>query len=136
MRPRTIRSVVVLPAPLGPRKPVTEPGSTVKLRLSTARTVPNDLDRPATTMRPGWSVTGVSLPFTCPGTDYRAQNPDILTIQADRSDRLGPACPRACRYGGFMTAAVAYPGKPLAAKLGVKDGSRVLLVGVPAGFDL
>jgi hypothetical protein len=35
-----------------------------------------------------------------------------------------------------MTAAVGYSGKPLAAKLGVKDGSRVLLVGAPAGFDL
>ena len=35
-RPTRIRSVVVLPAPLGPRKPVTRPGSTVKLRLRTA----------------------------------------------------------------------------------------------------
>ena len=35
-----------------------------------------------------------------------------------------------------MTAPVGYSGKPLAAKLGVRDGSRVLLVGVPAGFDL
>jgi len=35
-----------------------------------------------------------------------------------------------------MTAAVGYSGKPLAGKLGVKDGSRVLLVGAPAGFDL
>jgi hypothetical protein len=35
-----------------------------------------------------------------------------------------------------MTAAVGYSGKPLAAKLGVRDGTRVLLVGAPAGFDL
>ena len=35
-----------------------------------------------------------------------------------------------------MTAPVGYSGKPLAAKLGVRDGSRVLLVGAPAGFDL
>jgi hypothetical protein len=35
-----------------------------------------------------------------------------------------------------MTAAVGYSGKPLAAKLGVRAGSRVLLVGAPAGFDL
>ena len=35
-----------------------------------------------------------------------------------------------------MTAAVGYSGKPLAAKLGVRDGCRVLLVGAPAGFDL
>ena len=35
-----------------------------------------------------------------------------------------------------MTAPVGYSGKPLAAKLGVRDGSRVLLVGAPGGFDL
>ena len=35
--------VVVLPAPFGPRKPVTWPGRTVKLRLSTAVTEPNRL---------------------------------------------------------------------------------------------
>jgi hypothetical protein len=35
-----------------------------------------------------------------------------------------------------MTAPVGYSGKPLAAKLGVRDGSRVLLVGAPDGFDL
>jgi len=34
--PTIIRIVVDLPAPLGPRKPVTTPGSTVKLRSSTA----------------------------------------------------------------------------------------------------
>ena len=37
-----MRSVVVLPAPFGPRKPVTEPGSTVKLSWSTARTLPRN----------------------------------------------------------------------------------------------
>jgi hypothetical protein len=35
-----------------------------------------------------------------------------------------------------MSAPVGYSGQPLAAKLGVRDGSRVLLVGAPAGFDL
>ncbi|HEV7656288.1 MAG TPA: DUF3052 domain-containing protein [Mycobacteriales bacterium] len=35
-----------------------------------------------------------------------------------------------------MSAPVGYSGKPLAAKLGVTPGSRVLLVGAPAGFDL
>jgi hypothetical protein len=34
--PRIIRIVVDFPAPLGPRKPVTMPGLTVKVRLSTA----------------------------------------------------------------------------------------------------
>jgi len=35
-RPRIIRSVVDLPAPFGPRKPVTLPDSTVKVNPSTA----------------------------------------------------------------------------------------------------
>src|SRR6478752_487149 len=35
-RPRIIRIVVDLPAPLGPRKPVTRPGSTTKSIASTA----------------------------------------------------------------------------------------------------
>src|SRR5947208_10268182 len=39
-RPIIIRIVVDLPAPLGPRKPVTTPGFTVKVRSSTASTSP------------------------------------------------------------------------------------------------
>ena len=35
-KPAIMRMVVVLPAPLGPRKPSTSPGWTVKLMLSTA----------------------------------------------------------------------------------------------------
>src|SRR6266508_3181512 len=40
--------VVVLPAPLGPRKPVIVPASTTKLRLSTASVRPNRLVSPST----------------------------------------------------------------------------------------
>src|SRR3954465_13385897 len=43
-RPSSILSVVDLPAPLGPRKPVTAPSRTVKLRSSTAATSPKRLD--------------------------------------------------------------------------------------------
>src|SRR5690349_2065772 len=50
--PSSIRRVVVLPAPFGPRKPVTLPGDTVKLRLCTAVTDPNCLVRFWTAMRP------------------------------------------------------------------------------------
>ena len=39
-RPSSMRSVVVLPAPFGPRKPSTRPGSALKLSPSTARFVP------------------------------------------------------------------------------------------------
>ena len=34
--PRIVRIVVVFPAPLGPRKPVTMPGRTSRVRSSTA----------------------------------------------------------------------------------------------------
>ncbi len=44
--PSSMRRDVVLPAPFGPRKPVTTPGSTVKLRSSTACTSPNRLVAP------------------------------------------------------------------------------------------
>ena len=50
-RPSSMRRVVVLPAPLGPRKPVIRPGSTSKLRSSTAVKVPKRLVRPRTSMR-------------------------------------------------------------------------------------
>src|SRR6476620_689950 len=46
----TMRSVVVFPAPLGPRKPVTRPGLTVNDRSSTARTFLYSLGSPLTTM--------------------------------------------------------------------------------------
>ena len=41
--PRIMRRVVVLPAPLGPRNPVTDPGSTVNDNPSTALIVTEDL---------------------------------------------------------------------------------------------
>ena len=46
--PRIIRSVVLLPAPLGPRNPVTRPGRTSNVRSSTAVTSPNRFVRPLT----------------------------------------------------------------------------------------
>src|SRR6266542_3628505 len=48
----SMRSVVVLPAPFGPRKPVTRPGSTVNDRSSTALTRLYCLVRPETTICP------------------------------------------------------------------------------------
>src|SRR3979409_309123 len=44
--PRISRMVVDLPAPFGPRKPVTMPGSTEQVRSSTARVRPNTFVRP------------------------------------------------------------------------------------------
>src|SRR5207247_5432299 len=52
-RPRTIRMVVVLPAPLGPRKPVTVPHGTAQLSPRTAWTRPYRLLRSRTEMAAG-----------------------------------------------------------------------------------
>ena len=48
--PSSIRRVVVLPAPLGPRNPTTVPWSTSKLRSSTATTSPKRLVSPSMVM--------------------------------------------------------------------------------------
>src|SRR4051812_39721007 len=55
----TMRSVVVLPAPFGPRKPVTRPGSTTNDKLSTALTLRYCFVRPETTICP---LDNVPLP--------------------------------------------------------------------------
>src|SRR5687767_4975039 len=58
-----MRSVVVLPAPLGPRKPVIRPGSTLKERVSTAVKPPNRLVRSRTSIRaPESGVVVVMVP--------------------------------------------------------------------------
>ena len=51
-----IRIVVVLPAPFGPRKPVTRPGRTVKDRSSTAVTGPKRLLIRSTSIMPADST--------------------------------------------------------------------------------
>src|SRR5664279_1543656 len=56
MRPSSIRRVVVLPAPFGPRNPVMLPSATSKLRLSTATTVPKRLVRPLIWMDVMWPL--------------------------------------------------------------------------------
>ena len=58
-----MRIVVVLPAPFGPRKPVTCPGRTVKLRSSTAVTAPNRLvSRCSSIMAAGPGRAGLTVP--------------------------------------------------------------------------
>src|SRR3954470_2561975 len=66
-RPSSIRMVVVLPAPLGPRKPVTDPGSTVNERSETARTGPNALlsSRPWTRTAPAVAVLPIEMGLSC-----------------------------------------------------------------------
>jgi hypothetical protein len=51
-RSSSIRSVVVFPAPFGPRNPVTRPGSTVNDKSSTALTPRYSFLSPQTSIRP------------------------------------------------------------------------------------
>ena len=46
MKPASMRIVVDLPAPFGPRNPSTSPRATLKVTLSTAVKLPNRLVRP------------------------------------------------------------------------------------------
>ncbi len=57
-----MRSVVVLPAPFGPRKPVIVPGETVKVRSSIALTVPNCLLSLVTDTVPSTGACATRLP--------------------------------------------------------------------------
>src|ERR1700761_6770461 len=56
--------VVVLPAPFGPRKPVTLPGSMAKVRLSTAIFSPYRLVRPCTSIMGPYLHHGMVLSVT------------------------------------------------------------------------
>ena len=57
------RIVVVLPAPFGPRKPVTLPGSMPNDRSSTAILAPYRFVRPRTSIMGNWS--SLANPFIC-----------------------------------------------------------------------
>src|SRR5215213_9726853 len=74
-----MRIVVVLPAPLGPRKPVTEPGSTVKLRSETARTEPKDLVSPRTSTRTGSTCGAAEAGMVAPRFAGRTAPPSHRT---------------------------------------------------------
>ena len=70
-RPSSMRRVVVFPEPLGPRKPVTRPAATSKLRSLTASTPLNCLVR--------WSISmaeGIGRPYqACRAGTRRAREP-------------------------------------------------------------
>src|SRR4051812_30112229 len=96
MSPRTIRSVVVFPAPFGPRKPVTEPGSTVKVRSDTAWTGPKDLESPLTSSRTGRAGPGAVLAVGM-GTPRRrmgASHPSKRTRTGSREPPRAHGVPR------------------------------------------
>ena len=70
-RPRIIFIVVDLPAPLGPRKPVTRPGRTVNERSSTTARPPYSLVSPLT------SIVDPAEAVRRPGLDCRVVCDDI-----------------------------------------------------------
>src|SRR5215207_7290395 len=82
-----MRIVVVLPAPLGPRKPVTEPGSTVKLRSETARTEPKDLVSPRTSTRTGSTEGAGEAGMIAPRSGGGGLPPSHRTRQDGGTDR-------------------------------------------------
>src|SRR4051812_43371264 len=86
--------VVVLPAPLGPRKPVTDPGSTVNERSETARTGPNALlsSRTSTRTRPAVAVLPIEMGLSC--RSAAGGRPSKRTGAVRRRVLRGPARPR------------------------------------------
>jgi hypothetical protein len=62
MKPASMRMVVDLPAPLGPRKPTTSPLATEKLTSSTAVKLPNRFVSPSISM----SAVNPDLPIRPP----------------------------------------------------------------------
>ena len=57
MKPASMRIVVDLPAPFGPRKPNTSPRATLNETLSTAVKPPKRLVSPAISISAGWPST-------------------------------------------------------------------------------
>src|SRR5207244_8971382 len=97
-RPRTMRRAVVLPAPLGPSRPRTEPGETSRVRSSTAMISPKRLVRCSTAT--GGTASGA-------GAGDGAGRATVITIDdnvpcAKKDWRAGQAEPRA--PGCYLTA--------------------------------
>ena len=92
--PRIIRIVVDLPAPFGPRNPVTWPGRTVNVRFCTAGVEPKCLVSPCTSIMP------TSLPDNLPRRHHSPvathlipkDDAPLFDVSADRpgSVRFGP----------------------------------------------
>src|SRR5262245_40848216 len=100
MRPSSIRIVVVLPEPLGPRKPYTEPVGTARLTPSTVSWPPrNRLDSPvlliATAGQPDAAAGGRDLVGSRSPAGGGSSRPKPISSR-------GPApCPATLIAGGF-----------------------------------
>src|SRR3954447_4932502 len=86
----TMRRVVVFPAPFGPRKPVTRPGSTLNDKSSTAVTSAYCLTRPSAAIRPSFielpsercSWCGSRTRLRDPASATRSAAPALLAASA------------------------------------------------------
>ena len=107
-----MRSVVVLPAPFGPRKPVIRPGSIAKLSSSTAMVEPKRFVSPRTS---SGGASGISRPAARPGGRRRAAPRRGRSPEGPR-----PACHS--RTGGPGASARARGSRPSAA--GTADARR------------
>src|SRR5580658_4411189 len=76
--PSSMRSVVVLTAPFGPRNPVIRPGSTVKSSPRTAATRPKCLVRSRTSIVP---LGGVLIEGTLPPSEGDDLADDLALLQ-------------------------------------------------------
>src|SRR4051794_41983240 len=91
--------VVVLPAPLGPRKPVTDPGSTVNERSETARTGPNALLSSRTSTRTGPAVIVLPIEMGLSCRSAAGGRPSKRTRAVRRRGPRGAAPPPAAGGG-------------------------------------
>src|ERR671910_1194974 len=95
-RPSSIRRVVVLPAPLGPRKPATVPWSIWKSSWSTASTSPKRLLSPCTLI----AAMARLLPEPVTPTTLRARPAAVVGPAAALAGRPGGAGGAGRRPGG------------------------------------
>src|SRR5262245_30621508 len=102
-----MRMVVVLPAPLGPRKPTISPRSTSKLTRSMAKTGPKYLDRFWTLIMPGVPETKRAVEYSQPTTVAQAgkfwrslplEQLIYSAVRGDSRERSGDGLHCACKF--------------------------------------
>src|SRR5215218_8015699 len=110
--PNSVRRVVVLPAPLGPRNPTTVPWSTAKLKSSTATTGPKRLVSP-------WMVMTAMASSSAPAgllveADHIKGAEHSSTVRSGAAGVVGPWLTVPCRPPG------GHPG-PMSTSGGLQD---------------
>src|SRR4051794_34386049 len=128
-----MRTVVVLPAPLGPRTPRTVPGATARSTPSSARVGPNDLTSPRTRMAGASpaSVNGMD------GRYGRFRPGSVLDVRDDRAVSDATTSSRLLTLLSLLQGRRDWPGGELADRLDVsgrtvrRDVERLRDLGYP-----